>query len=65
MKLIMLFLLLFSRNSFASQLGEDPSNVDCIKSQHGSRPFLATIKQETTEQEEEGIQPKEIKTIQK
>jgi len=63
MKLFML--ALFSFNLIAAELGEDPSNVDCVKSIHGSRPFLATIKQETPEQEEPVIKSKEIQTIQK
>lgn len=65
MKVITLFLILTTSNIFAAELGEDPSNVDCIKSVHGSRPFLATIKQETTDQTEEAIKSKEIKTIEK
>ncbi len=63
MKLFML--ALFSFNLIAAELGEDPSNVDCVKSIHGSRPYLATVKQETLEQEEPVIKSKEIKTIQK
>jgi len=65
MKVITIFLMFISSNLIAAELGEDPSNVDCVKSIHGSRPFLATVKQETSEQAEEIIKSKEIKTIQK
>lgn len=65
MKVITLFLMLSSSYLIAAELGEDPSNVDCIKSIHGSRPFLATVKQETIEPAEEVIKSKEVKTIQK
>ena len=61
----LLILVLFSFNLIAAELKEDPSNVDCVKSIHGSRPYLATVKQETSDQEEPVIKTKEIRTIEK
>jgi hypothetical protein len=66
MKLLMTILFLISTNLVAAELGEDASNVDCVKSIHGSRPFLATVKKPVAaEEEKETFKPKEVKTIEK
>ncbi len=66
MKLLVVLTIFISFNVFGAELGEDPSNVDCTKSIHGSRPFLATVKApEITEEEKVPIKTKEIKTIEK
>jgi hypothetical protein len=66
MKLSMVLAIFISFNLLGAELGEDPSNVECTKSIHGSRPFLATVKQpEAPEEEKERVKGKEIKTIQK
>ena len=66
MKLLVVLTIFISINVFGAELGEDPSNVECTKSIHGSSPFLATVKApEITEEEKVPINTKEVKTIEK
>ena len=66
MKLIsLIFLLMISTSTFAREMGEDASNVDCTNSIQKSRPHMELVKIDIKDDEIPEVKDTEKKTISK